>query len=157
MAIQFTNGMSITPKGTGGGNTGGAGWYFYSDEGTLNAGPPIDNGNTIFLDGLGGDETFDPNQNGVSNLQIMFNVFNSVGTNFGGDFSSVTGNGGVVTITQGSNVAEYFNINGDGMSITNFGGFDVFIIDTTNCIQTQTAANPFNANDVITLSFSSGG
>lgn len=137
----------------GGGNAGGAGWYFYSDEGYLNAGPPISNGNAIFLDNINGAETFDPNQQGGSNLILHFNVNDSVGTSYSAQFSNASQQGSTVTITQGSNVAEYFNGSGAGMVLQNLNGVDVFIINTSNCLQTQTAANPFNFNDVITLSF----
>ena len=34
--------------GGGGGATGSGSWYFHSDEGNLNAGPPTDDGNAIF-------------------------------------------------------------------------------------------------------------
>ena len=137
----------------GGGNTEGAGWYFYSDEGYLNAGPPISNGNSIFLDNINGVETFDPNQQGGTNLILHFNVNDSAGTSYSAQFSDASQQGSVVTITQGSNVAEYFNGSGAGMNLANLNGVNVFVIDTTNCLQTQTSANPFNFNDVITLSF----
>lgn len=146
--------INIGTSGGGGGNTGGPGWYFYSDEGTLNAGPPTANGNAIFLQGHGGDETFDTNSSGDYNLIIHFNVNDSAGDSLQPNFSDATQAGGLVTITQGSNVAEYFNPNGNGMSLQTTGPLaGVFIIDTGNCLQTQTAANPFNFNDVITLSF----
>lgn len=156
MAITISNGFTITPNGGGSGNNGGTGWFFYSDEGVLNANPPTANGNAIFLaGGFGGDETFDPNQSGDYNLLILFNTINSVGANFTGDFNGATEPGGVVTITQGSNVAEYFNPNGVGMRVETSGPLaGVFIIETEYCIQTQTAASAFNQNDVITLSFS---
>lgn len=153
--LQFGDLVGKINIGTsgGGGNSGGAGWYFYSDEGYLNAGPPISNGNAIFLDNIGGIETFDPNQQGGSNLLIHFNVNDSEGTSYSAQFSDATQQFSTVTITQGSNVAEYFNGSGAGMNLATLNGVNVFVIDTTNCLQTQTAANPFNFNDVITLSF----
>jgi hypothetical protein len=157
MGIQFTNGMSIIPNGNGGGgNTGGPGWYFYSDEGNLDADPPFANGNAIFLEGVGGIETFNPNLNS-NNLILHFNLNNSVGDSLEPNFSASTQADSIVTITQGANVAEYFNQYGNGMNIVNIGSGSFFVINTVNCTQTKTAVNPFNFNDVITLSFSTGG
>jgi hypothetical protein len=154
MGIQITNGFSITPSNNGGGgNNGGAGWYFYSDEGYLNTDPPINNGNAIFLDTINQVETFNPNQQGGTALLIHFNVNDSAGTSYSAQFSDASQQFSTVTITQGSNVAEYFNGSGAGMALTNMGGYNIFIIDTSNCLQTQTAANPFNDTDPITLSF----
>lgn len=155
--LQFSDLVGEINIGTsgdgGGGNSGGAGWYFYSDDGYLNVDPPINNGNTIFLDIINGVETFDPNQQGGTTLLLHFNVNDSAGTSYSSQFSDASQQFSTVTITQGSNVAEYFNGSGAGMTLQNLNGDDVFIIDTTNCLQTQTAANPFNFNDVITLSF----
>jgi len=137
----------------GGGNGGGAGWYFYSEEGYLDVGPPTNNGNAIFLDNTNYAETFNPNQQGGINLLLHFNLNDSAGTSYSAQFSDASQQGSTVTITQGSNVAEYFNGSGAGMSVVPIDGVDVFIINTSNCLQTQTAANSFNFNDPITLSF----
>jgi hypothetical protein len=145
--------IGIVGGSGGGGNSGGAGWYFYSDEGYLNTDPPTANGNAIFLDNINGVETFDPNQQGGTNLLLHFNLNDSAGTSYSAQFSDATQQGSTITITQGSNVAEYFNGSGAGMSVVDLYGTDVFIINTSNCLQTQTAANPFNFNDPIILSF----
>jgi len=112
----------------GGGNGGGAGWYFYSEEGYLDVGPPTNNGNAIFLDNINQVETFNPNQQGGTNLLIHFNVNDSAGTSYSAQFSDATQQFSTVTITQGSNVAEYFNGSGMGMTLTDIDGADVFII-----------------------------
>ena len=153
--LQFSDlvGKINIEASAGNGGGGGAGWYFYSDEGYLNTDPPILDGQAIFLDNINQVETFNPNQQGGTNLLIHFNVNDSAGTSYSAQFSDATQQFSTVTITQGSNVAEYFNGSGVGMSFTNTSGVYIFIIDTGNCLQTLTAANPFNDTDPITLSF----
>jgi hypothetical protein len=93
--------------GSGGGG-GGAGWYFYSDAGAINAGPPIADGNAIFIDNTGGGpiETFDPNKaNGVDTLN--FNVKDSAGTDYTTQMNNLVTKGGTIEITQNSNNVTY--------------------------------------------------
>jgi len=153
MGIQFTNGMSIIPNtNSGGGGSGVGEWYLYSDEGNLNAGPPIADGNAIFtISGTPIVETFDPNKtSGTSNL--FFNLKDSSGVDYTSQFSALTGSGGIISITQNGNKATYRSTVA-GTYFIDPAGF--FAIATSPATQTATSAVEFTLADPITLTFGS--
>jgi hypothetical protein len=142
---------TLTPS-TGGGI--GA-WYFYSDEGTLDALPPLSDGNSIFLIRNNQTnevtETFNPNKSDGVN-EIYFNLDDSSGTNYTTQFTALATNGGTISITQGANTVTYTSTTpGTFFADTNNG---IFTIQTGPATQTVTSANPFVFGDPISLSFS---
>jgi hypothetical protein len=146
-------GISPTPTPTP--TSGGAGigaWYFYSDEGNINAAPPTANGNAIFLiNGSPKVETFNPNKsNGVN--EIYFNLDDSNGTNYTTQFTQLATNGGTISITQGANSVTYTSTTPGTFFVQTLEGF--FIMQTGPATQTVTSANPFVFGDPISLSFS---
>jgi hypothetical protein len=135
---------------------GGAGWFFYSDEGTLNAPPPEADGNSIFLarDTQNNitTETYNPNKsNGVD--EIYFNLIDSVGNDYTTQFTALAENGGTITITQGTNTVTYTSTVPGTFFVEPSLGF--FLIQTGPATQTVTSANPFVFADAITLTFGS--
>jgi hypothetical protein len=147
--------VSTTPTPTPTPTSGGAGigaWYFYSDEGNLNAVPPTANGNAIFLiNGSPKVETFNPNKtNGVA--EIYFNLDDSNGTNYTTQFTALANNGGTISITQGANTVTYTSVTPGAFFVDTINGF--FLIQTGPSTQTVTSANPFVFGDPISLSFS---
>ena len=138
-----------TPTSVGGGI--GA-WYLYSDEGNLNAAPPIADGNSIFIiNSFPRVETYDPNKtNGVS--EIYFNLSDSNGTDYTSQFTTLSTNGGTISITQGANTVTYTSTTPGTFFVDTNNGF--FLIQTGPATQTVTSANPFVFGDPISLSFS---
>lgn len=143
-----------TPTSTG---AGIGAWYFYSDEGNINADPPTANGNTIFTINSGGlTETFNPNKSGGV-TSLYFNVRDSVGTNYTSQFSGYTGGTGTITISQNGDTATYTSTTPMSFFIeTNAGGSPFFIINANACTQTVTSANPFVYADPISITFGEG-
>lgn len=136
--------------GSGGGGGTGAGWYFYSDAGTINAGPPVADGNAIFLDNQGGPivETFDPNKgNGVDTLN--FNVKDSAGIDYTTQMTNLANNGGTIEITQNSNIATY-TLSIGMCSINPNGGDPFFTVNAAAATQIEFTSS-FVYADPITL------
>ena len=75
-------------------------WYFYSDTGNLNAGPPVANGNAIFLNDANQPsvETYNPNNDVATKL--YFNLHDSNGVDYTTEFTNLMNNGGTISITQ---------------------------------------------------------
>lgn len=124
--------------GSGGGGGGGAGWYFYSSEGTLDAPPPINQGDAIFLDNLPGggtSETFNPNKaSGVDNL--TFNIKDSAGTDYTTQMGNLATKGGTIEIVQDAKIATYTL--STGMSgITTAGGGTFFNVNVGSATQIE--------------------
>lgn len=137
---------------TGGGGGGTGTWYFYSDEGNLNAGPPIGNGNTIFItSGQPIVETFNPNA--APGLKLLFNLNDSTGTDYTTQFTNQVGPGGKITITQNGNYAAYQYTVPGSIFIENGPAGTWAIIETSVALQAANASGPFNFNDPITLTF----
>ena len=92
-----------TTTTTSSGSTGQ--WeFYYSTEGPITVGPPIDNGNTIILDN--GNQTFNPNYTGGA-LNLFFNVNDSLGNGYSDEFTQLDSSGGTITISQNGNTAVY--------------------------------------------------
>jgi hypothetical protein len=151
VVIGGTPGPTPTPTPTSVGGGIGA-WYFYSNEGTLDAGPPIADGNSIFLiNGSPKVETYNPNKsNGVN--EIYFNLSDSNGTDYTTQFTTLSQSGGTITITQGTNTVTYTGTTSGTFFIDTMNGF--FIMQTGPATQTVTSVNPFVFGDPISLSFS---
>lgn len=134
---------------TGGGGTVGTGeWYFYSDEGMLNVGPPENNGNIIFLQNPGSGETFNPN----IATDLYLNQNDATGASYATQFQSLVNSGGTITLTQNGNTATF---SGNGSStdfiLSNGGTGNPFLWIKSTATQTQEAANAFNQNDPISI------
>lgn len=127
-------------------------WYFYSDEGNLNAGPPTSNGNAIFtVQGSPVVETFNPNKSsGVSYL--AFNLHDSSGTDYTSFFNTYTGGTGTITLTQNGDTATYTSTTPGSFFIDPTG---FFIISTAACTQTKTSNATYVYADPITITFGS--
>jgi hypothetical protein len=146
--------FAIVNDYTGGGG-GGAGWLFYSDEGTMNAGPPEADGNALFLaiDNQNNitTETYNPNKSSGTD-EIYFNLSDSTGTDYTTQFTTLQTSGGTISITQGANTATYTStVPGTFFVDTNFG---FFLMQTGPATQTVTSDSPFVSGVPITLSFS---
>lgn len=153
----WTYGNSIGGSGSsnsGSGSSSGAGqWFFYSDEGSLNANPPIQDGNLIFLmrsDQNVVTETFNPNKVGGAN-EIYINVSDSTGTDYTSQFTNLQNNGGSITITQGANSVTYTSTTPGVFFFESQAGF--FFIQTGQATQTVTSTSPFVYGDPATISF----
>lgn len=143
-----------TPSPSVGSNVGTGSWYFYSDEGTINAGPPTANGNAIFtIQGSPIIETFNPNENSGTSY-LYFDVKDSVGTDYTTQFSGLT-TGGTISVIQNGDVATYtggsgaFTVTGGG------GGNQFFMIITSVATQVVTSSAPFVYADPISIRFGS--
>ena len=147
-----------TPTSTGGG-AGVGEWYFYSsDEGNVNVGPPTANGNVIFTITTGSPvETFNPNKSGGVTF-LHFNVRDSIGTDYTSQFSGYTGGTGTITISQNGDTATYTSTTPGSFFIeTNVGvgGNPFFIIAANPCTQTKSSNAPFVYGDPISITFGS--
>jgi hypothetical protein len=155
MGIQFTNGFTITPNNSeSGGGSGGAGeWFFYSDEGNINAGPPLSDGNIIFTITTGSPvvETFNPNSSsGTNYINIAGN--DAAGTSYLTQFNNLMNNGGTISITQNGDTATYYSANpGPFFVETNAGNPFLVILTAT---QTVSSSAPFVFGDPITITIS---
>ena len=146
-------GPAPTPTPSPSAGAGIGAWYFYSDEGNLNAVPPTANGNAIFLiNGSPKVETFNPNKtNGVA--EIYFNLDDSNGTNYTTQFNALVTNGGSISITQGANTVTYTGTTSGTFFVDSLNGF--FLIQTGPATQTVTSANPFVYANPISITFGS--
>jgi len=141
-----------TPTPTSG-SSGQGSWYFYSDEGNINAMAPTSNGNAIFTTQSPIVETFNPNAiDGVSYLH--FNTKDSSGTDYTSQFSQYTGGTGTITISQNGDTATYTSTTSGSFMIQTIGGGSFFMIDTSKCDQTKESNNSYVFADAISLSFS---
>lgn len=146
-----------TPTPSVGSNAGQGLWYFYSDAGEINAGPPVSNGNVIFTinTGMTQYETFNPNKaDGVTYL--YFNLKDSTGTNYTSQFSGYTGGTGTITISQNGDTATYTSTTPGSFIIESFGGPNpvAFMISTAACTQTKSSNAPYVLTDPISITFS---
>jgi hypothetical protein len=153
----FTCGDPMTIEiGTnqGSGGSGSGAWYFYSDEGSMNAPPPTSDGNAVFTINAGAQtETFNPNKSsGVSYL--YFNVKDSTGTDYTSQFSGYTGGTGTITISQNGDTATYTSTTFGSFAIQNLGS-NFFVISTAACTQTKSSNAPFVYADPISITFGS--
>ena len=145
------------PTATPGENGGGSGsWYFYSDVGQLNANPPLQDGNAIFLirdnePNSNPRETFNPNKSSGTN-EIYFNLSDSTGTDYTTQFAALQTNGGTISITQGSNTVTYTSATPGAFFVMSQEGF--FMIQTGSTTQTVTSASAFFYGDPISITFS---
>jgi hypothetical protein len=150
MIIGGTSGTSGT-SGTGG-TGGGAGWFFYSGEGTLDVAEPTSAGNAIFVvNGSPMVETFNPNK--VNGKALYFNRYNSTGTDYATQFASLQANGGTLSITQNGNTVTYTATN-PNMFVFNSNPNGFLLVNTGMLTQTASVVNPFVSGDPITLTFS---
>lgn len=128
--------------------SGSGQWYFYSDEGPLNVGPPIGNGNAIFLDTNTSTETFNPNT--APNIRLHFSVYDSNGTDYTAQFTNQMTAGGKITIAQNGDYVAYEYTGPSSI----FMGEGFVMIETNVANQVANSAGPFTFNDPITLTFS---
>jgi hypothetical protein len=142
-----------TPTSAGGG-AGEGSWFFYSDEGVMNAGPPNANGNALFMIVTGGTTTETYNPNKVSGLILHFSVKDSVGTDYTSQFSGYTGGTGTITISQNGDTATYTSTTPGSFGFQNVGGGNsFFVIQTAACTQTKTSNAPFVSGSTISITF----
>jgi len=139
--------------GGGGGNGTGSGegvWYFYSDEGNINASAPTADGNAIFtIQGSPIVETFNPNKaDGVTYL--AFNLSDTNGNDYTDEFTNLANNNGTISVIQNGNTITYTSTTPGSYFVDNAG---FFIIATTPCTQTATTASPFTYSDPISIIF----
>jgi hypothetical protein len=133
-----------------GGGTSSPGWLFYSGEGSLDANPPLNIGNAIFVI-TSSVETFDPNK--VNGKALYFNRYDSNGVDYATQFTSLQTNGGTLSITQNGNTATYTTAN-PNMFVFNNTSNGFLLVNTGMLTQTAAVINPFVYGDPITLSFS---
>jgi hypothetical protein len=139
-----------TPTSTSGG--GGIGtWYFYSDEGMMNAGPPSGDGNALFWNQTGNIETFNPNYTGGT-FQIYFAPKDSTGTSYTTQFSGLT-TGGTITMSQNGDTATYTLTSGQA-TLGGPPGMQFFVMNISSGMQTKTSNAPFVYADPISITFS---
>ena len=156
VVVGGTPGPTPTPSSTAGAGVGE--WYFYSsDEGNVNVGPPTANGNVIFTINAGSPvETFNPNKSGGVTF-LYFNVRDSIGTNYTSQFSGYTGGTGTITISQNGDTATYTSTTPGSFFIeTNVGvgGSPFFVIAANACTQTKSSNAPYVYGDPISITFS---
>jgi hypothetical protein len=152
-------GPTPAPTPAPSGSCSGVGtWYFYSDEGSINAGPPVGNGNAIFTINGGGPitETFNPNKtDGTTN--IYFDLKDSTGTDYSTQFNAYITGGytGTISICQNGKTATYVGQGVPGSFLVNSGGgTGFFIMNLSMLNQTASAASKFNYTDPISITFS---
>lgn len=131
-------------------NTGAGEWYFYSDEGPVNAAEPVDDGNALFITNTS-FETYNPNITG----NLFFNVNDTSGVSHLTEFQSLIDNSGTIMIYQNGDFVEYTSMQNDGgFEIIAAPGGSYLKIDTSIASIGQPAANPFVYADPITISIS---
>ena len=147
-------GSTPTPTPTG---AGSGSWYFYSDAGMMNAGPPSGNGNVLMWDQTTGMETFDPNYISGNNFNIYFNPNDSTGTSYLTQFSGLT-TGGTITISQNGDTATYVG-NAGTMTLVGPPGGQFFLMNFGGggITQTKTSNASFTYADPISITFGNGG
>jgi hypothetical protein len=143
----WTYGNSIGDSGAP--STGG--WLFYSDEGQLNANPPFDAANIIFLTS-NGIETYNPNHADGAN-QLYLNRYDGDGIDYGTQFNNLMNNGGTISLTQNGQTATYTAGTPNQFQYNNVSnGF--LMINASIITQTASTDGPFVYGDPITISFS---
>ena len=150
---------SPTPSASaaGGGGISGGEYFFYSDEGVVNLGPPVANGNTTFINGS--YETYNPNYTGGT-LFMYFNRFTANGADNLNLFTGLTSTGGTISLTQNGDNASFSGISSQFV-YSNMGGSNGYLqfSITSNNQQLTSSTNPFVSGTTISLSIngSSGG
>lgn len=145
-----------TPTPSTGANAGVGSWYFYSDAGMMNAGPPSADGNVLMWDQTTGEETFNPNYVSGHNFQIYFALKDSTGTDYTTQFNSLAP-GGTITISQNGDTATYVGTAGQ-MTVTGPPGTEFFVMQFTSGggpTQTKTSNASFVYADPISITFGS--
>ena len=138
-----------TPTPTSAGADGGAGsWFFYSDEGLMNAGAPSGNGNALFWNQTSGTETYNPNYTGGT-FQIYFAPIDSTGTSYVTQFNSLS-TGGTITLSQNGDTATYTLTSGQA-TLGGPPGNQFFVMNITSGMQTKTSNAPFVSGTTISL------
>lgn len=148
--------ISASAAGGAGGGGGVGAWYFYSDEGTINAVPPIADGNAIFTINAEGPtlETFNPNETGGVTY-LYFNVKDSSGTDYTTQFNTLASDGiGTITISQNGDTATYVGSSFGSFMIETLGGGSFFMISTAACTQTKSSNNSYVFADPISITIS---
>ena len=145
----------ISGAQSNGGGSGVGEWYFYSDEGVLDANPPILPGNAIFTQhSFEVTETFNPDEaDGVNYL--YFNVKDASGVDYTSQFQALASDGvGSITITQNGDTATYSGAGPGSFAIQNIFDDSFFVILTAAATQTKSSNNPYTMADPLTLTFS---
>jgi hypothetical protein len=143
-----------TPSPSVGSNAGVGSWYFYSDEGTINVGPPISNGNALFtIQGSPILETYNPNENSGTSF-LYFALNDNTGTNYGTQFSGLTP-GGTISIIQNNKKATYTGGSNSFMVVNDGLGNFFFMINTAVATQAVNASSSFVFGDPISITFGS--
>jgi hypothetical protein len=143
-----------TPSPSVGSNAGVGSWYFYSDEGTINVGPPISNGNALFtIQGSPILETYNPNENSGTSF-LYFALNDNTGTNYGTQFSGLTP-GGTISIIQNNKKATYTGGSNSFMVVNDGLGNFFFMINTGVATQAVNASSSFVFGDPISITFGS--
>jgi hypothetical protein len=154
MGIEFSNGFTIT-KNTLNDNIPGVGeWFFYSDEGNINAGPPENNGNAIFItEGTPNIETFNPNASSGTDY-IYFNPLDATGADYFNDFQQLVDAGGTLTLNQNGDTA-IFNTVGSigGFEMLPISTYWIFRVKLSVATQTKSSNAPYVYADPISLTF----
>ena len=156
MGIEFSNGFTIT-KNTLNDNIPGVGeWFFYSDEGNINAGPPENNGNAIFIvEPVSGPniETFNPNASSGTDF-IYFNPLDATGADYFNDFIQLVDAGGTLTLNQNGDTA-IFNTVGSigGFEMLPLNSYWIFRVNLSVATQVKESNAPYVYADPITLTF----
>ena len=135
--------------------SGSGSWYFYSDEGSINAGPPNGNGNAIFtIQGSPILETFNPNK-GSGTSFLYFDVKDSTGTDYTNQFNSLLP-GGTITVSQNGDTATYTsNAYGVFVVVGSGGGNQFLAINTSAATQTKSSNATFTYSDPISIAVGS--
>lgn len=147
---------SPTPTPSIGSNAGVGSWYFYSDAGMMNAGPPSADGNVLMWDQTTGEETFNPNYVSGHTFQIYFALKDSTGTDYTTQFSGLS-SGSTITISQNGDTATYSGATGQ-MVVTGPPGSQFFFMPITNSggiVQTKQSNASFVYADPISITFGS--
>jgi len=139
-----------TPSSAGAGGAGEGSWFFYSDEGVMNAGPPSANGNALFWNQTSGTETYNPNYTGGT-FQIYLAPNDSTGTSYAAQFSGLT-TGGTITLSQNGDTATYTLVNGQA-TLGGPPGSQFFLMNITSGTQTKTSNAAFVSGSTISVIF----
>ena len=156
-----SNTMTPTPtpsaSAAGGGGISGGEYLFYSDEGVVNLGAPLSNGNITFINGS--YETYNPNYTGGT-LYMYFNRFTASGVDNLNSFTGLTSTGGTISLTQNGDTASFSGVSMN-FGYNNMGGTNGFLqfSITGSSQQLISSTNPFVSGTTISLSIngSSGG
>jgi len=148
--LPATSTPTATPTSSGVGS-----WYFYSDEGPMNAGAPSANGNALFWNQTSNTETYNPNYTGGT-FQIYLAPNDSTGTSYATQFSGLT-TGGTITLSQNGDTAIYTLTSGQAV-LGGPPGNQFFVMNINSSgIQTKTSNAPFVSGTTISVIFGAGG